>query len=91
MSKSLGNTIVPEEVIKQMGAEIIRLWVLSVDTSADVRVSMESFAQISESYRKFRNTMRFLLANTTDFDPAKDTVPFDELRSDRSIHVDLSQ
>lgn len=81
MSKSLDNTIVPEEVIKKMGAEIIRLWVLSVDTSADVRVSMESFAQISESYRKFRNTMRFLLANTTDFDPAKDTIPFDELEA----------
>ena len=53
MSKSLGNTIVPSEVIDKMGAEIIRLWVLSVDTSADVRVSMESFQQIAESYRKF--------------------------------------
>ena len=81
MSKSLGNTIVPSEVIDKMGAEIIRLWVLSVDTSADVRVSMESFQQIAESYRKFRNTVRFLLANTTDFDPAKDTVAFDEMES----------
>ncbi|HIW88930.1 MAG TPA: isoleucine--tRNA ligase, partial [Candidatus Ligilactobacillus excrementipullorum] len=75
MSKSLGNTIVPEKVIKQMGAEIIRLWVASVDSSADVRVSMGSFQQISESYRKIRNTIRFLLANTTDFDPATDQVP----------------
>ncbi|MEN3953704.1 isoleucine--tRNA ligase [Ligilactobacillus salivarius] len=81
MSKSLGNTIVPGEVIDKMGAEIIRLWVLSVDTSADVRVSMESFQQIAESYRKFRNTVRFLLANTTDFDPAKDAVAFDEMES----------
>ena len=81
MSKSLGNTIVPSEVIDKMGAEIIRLWVLSVDTSADVRVSMESFQQIAESYRKFRNTVRFLLANTTDFDPAKDAVAFDEMKS----------
>ena len=81
MSKSLGNTIVPSEVIDKMGAEIIRLWVLSVDTSADVRVSMGSFQQIAESYRKFRNTVRFLLANTTDFDPARDAVAFDEMES----------
>ena len=81
MSKSLGNTIIPSEVIDKMGAEIIRLWVLSVDTSADVRVSMGSFQQIAESYRKFRNTVRFLLANTTDFDPAKDAVAFDEMES----------
>ncbi|MYU76343.1 isoleucine--tRNA ligase [Ligilactobacillus salivarius] len=81
MSKSLDNTIVPSEVIDKMGAEIIRLWVLSVDTSADVRVSMGSFQQIAESYRKFRNTVRFLLANTTDFDPAKDAVAFDEMES----------
>ena len=81
MSKSLGNTIVPSEVIDKMGAEIIRLWVLSVDTSADVRVSIGSFQQIAESYRKFRNTVRFLLANTTDFDPAKDAVAFDEMES----------
>ena len=81
MSKSLGNTIVPSEVIDKMGAEIIRLWVLSVDTSADVRVSMGSFQQIAESYRKFRNTVRFLLANTTDFDPTKDAVAFDEIES----------
>lgn len=81
MSKSLGNTIVPSEVIDKMGAEIIRLWVLSVETSADVRVSMGSFQQIAESYRKFRNTVRFLLANTTDFDPAKDAVAFDEMES----------
>ncbi|WP_057736027.1 isoleucine--tRNA ligase [Liquorilactobacillus uvarum] len=81
MSKSLGNTIVPAKVIKQMGAEIIRLWVLSVDSSADVRVSMDSFKQISEAYRKIRNTVRFLLANTTDFDPRKDAVAFNDMES----------
>ncbi|GAJ25324.1 isoleucyl-tRNA synthetase [Liquorilactobacillus sucicola DSM 21376 = JCM 15457] len=81
MSKSLGNTIVPAKVIKQMGAEIIRLWVLSVDSSADVRVSMDSFKQISEAYRKVRNTVRFLLANTTDFDPETDAVAFDDMEA----------
>lgn len=81
MSKSLGNVIVPDEVIKKMGAEIIRLWVLSVDTSADVRVSMESFQQISESYRKVRNTFRFLLANVSDFEPSKDAVAFSEMEA----------
>ncbi|GKS81942.1 isoleucine--tRNA ligase [Ligilactobacillus pabuli] len=92
MSKSLGNTIVPEKVIKQMGAEIIRLWVASVDSSADVRVSMGSFQQISESYRKIRNTIRFLLANTTDFDPATDRVPFAELESiDKFMQVKINQ
>ncbi|MCF6159710.1 MAG: isoleucine--tRNA ligase [Furfurilactobacillus sp.] len=79
MSKSIGNTIAPDEIIKKMGAEILRLWVASVDSSADVRVSMESFTQISESYRKLRNTMRFMLSNVTDFDPAKNTVPYADL------------
>lgn len=69
MSKSLGNVIDPNKVVKQMGAEIIRLWVMSADTSADVRVSMETLQQIAESYRKLRNTFRFLLANTSDFGP----------------------
>ena len=67
MSKSLGNVIDPAKVVDQMGAEIIRLWVMSADTSADVRVSMGTFQQISEAYRKLRNTFRFLLANTSDF------------------------
>jgi isoleucyl-tRNA synthetase len=79
MSKSIGNTIEPNEVIKQMGAEIIRLWVTSVDTSADVRVSMDILAQTSETYRKIRNTMRFLLANTADFNPNEDTVVYDDM------------
>ncbi|HIZ95226.1 MAG TPA: isoleucine--tRNA ligase [Candidatus Ligilactobacillus excrementavium] len=92
MSKSLGNTIVPEKVIKQMGAEIIRLWVSSVDSSADVRVSMGSFQQISESYRKIRNTIRFLLANTTDFDPETDRVSYQDLESiDQYMQVKINQ
>lgn len=81
MSKSLGNTIVPDKVIKQMGADILRLWVSSVDYEADVRVSMDILNQVSEVYRKIRNTMRFLLANTTDFEPKEHAVAYEELRS----------
>ncbi len=81
MSKSLGNTIAPAEVIKQMGAEIVRLWVASVDSSADVRVSIEAFTKISDSYKKIRNTMRYMLANTSDFDPKTNAVPVDDLAS----------
>ena len=81
MSKSLGNVIDPAKVVKQMGAEIIRLWVMSADTSADVRVSMGTFQQISEAYRKLRNTFRFLLANTSDFDADENTVSYDKLTS----------
>ncbi|MBP1045383.1 isoleucine--tRNA ligase [Enterococcus sp. BWM-S5] len=92
MSKSLGNTIVPEKVIKQMGADILRLWVSSVDSESDVRVSMDILNQVSEVYRKIRNTMRFLLANTSDFEPAEHTVPFEELRSvDKYMTVKLNQ
>ena len=79
MSKSLGNTISPNEVVKKMGAEIIRLWVTSVDSSADMRVSMEILHTVSESYRKIRNTMRFLLANTVDFNPNENAVAFADM------------
>lgn len=92
MSKSLGNTIVPETVIKQMGADILRLWVSSVDYESDVRVSMDILAQVSEVYRKIRNTMRFLLANTTDFDPEVNRVAYEDLRSvDKYMMVRLNQ
>lgn len=91
MSKSQGNVIDPMKVTKQMGAEIIRLWVMSVDTSADVRVSMGSFQQISEAYRKLRNTFRFLLANTNDFDPKANTVADDQLEGvDKYMLVKLN-
>ncbi|MEQ3459866.1 isoleucine--tRNA ligase [Enterococcus cecorum] len=92
MSKSLGNTIVPETVIKQMGADILRLWVSSVDYESDVRVSMDILAQVYEVYRKIRNTMRFLLANTTDFDPKSNRVAYEDLRSvDKYMMVRLNQ
>ncbi|GLB47015.1 isoleucine--tRNA ligase [Philodulcilactobacillus myokoensis] len=81
MSKSLGNTIAPSEVIKKMGAEIVRLWVASVDTSADVRCSMASFAKIAGNYKKIRNTLRYMLSNTSDFDPKKNAVKFNDLSS----------
>lgn len=81
MSKSQGNVIDPNKVVKQMGAEIVRLWVMSADTSADVRVSMGTFQQISEAYRKLRNTFRFLLANTADFDANENTVSYGKLTS----------
>ena len=80
MSKSLGNTILPSDVEKQFGAEILRLWVTSVDTSNDVRVSMDILSQVSETYRKIRNTLRFLLANTSDFNPQVDALTYVELR-----------
>ncbi len=92
MSKSLGNTIVPSTIEKQFGAEIIRLWVATVDSSSDVRVSVDNFAQTSEAYRKIRNTLRFTVANTGDFDPEKDAVAYDQLGSvDRYLLVRLNQ
>ncbi|MVX58567.1 isoleucine--tRNA ligase [Streptococcus danieliae] len=92
MSKSLGNTILPSDVEKQFGAEILRLWVSSVDTSNDVRISMDILSQVSETYRKIRNTLRFLLANTTDFNPAEDCVAFEDLRSvDQYMMVRFNQ
>lgn len=92
MSKSLGNTIAPDKVIKQMGADILRLWVSSVDYEADVRVSMDILQQVAETYRKIRNTLRFLLANTTDFEPTKDAIAYDDLRSvDKYMTVRLNE
>ncbi len=81
MSKSLGNTIVPSDVTKKLGADILRLWVASVDYESDVRVSMDILQQVAEQYKKIRNTTRFLLANTSDFNPIFDSVEFSELRS----------
>lgn len=79
MSKSLGNVIDPIEVSEQMGADLIRLWSISVDTSADVRVSMEILNQVAEVYRKIRNTIRFLIQNTEDFDPVENSVDYNQL------------
>ena len=92
MSKSLGNTIVPDEINKKMGAEIIRLWVSSIDSSSDVRVSQENFVKASESYKKIRNTVRYLLANTSDFDPKENGVDYNELRpEDRYMLVQFNE
>ncbi|MUV06420.1 isoleucine--tRNA ligase [Planococcaceae bacterium Storch 2/2-2] len=80
MSKSLGNTVDPVKVMNQMGADILRLWTSSVDYTSDVRVSDEGFKQVSEVYRKIRNTFRFLHGNVTDYNPQEHRVAFDELR-----------
>ncbi len=79
MSKSLGNTIIPDDVVKQYGADILRLWVASSDYHADIRVSQEILKQMSEVYRKIRNTARFILGCIPDFDPNKDMVSDDKL------------
>jgi len=74
MSKSLGNTIIPDDIVKQYGADILRLWVASSDYHADIRVSNDILKQLSEIYRKIRNTARFILGNISDFDPNTDMV-----------------
>jgi isoleucyl-tRNA synthetase len=91
MSKSLGNVISPNDVIKRMGAEIIRLWVAQADTTSDVAVSMGILQQSAEGYRKIRNTFRYMLANTSDFDPKENRVAYDDLRSvDQYMEVKLN-
>ena len=79
MSKSVGNTIVPQEVIKESGAEIIRLWVSMTEFTEELRVSKEILTRVVDVYRKLRNTCRILVANLYDFDPATDMVPVDRL------------
>jgi isoleucyl-tRNA synthetase len=79
MSKSLGNVIAPEEIIKRHGAELLRLWVAATDYREEMRISEEILAGFVEAYRRIRNTARFLLANLYDFDPAHDAVPVDRL------------
>jgi isoleucyl-tRNA synthetase len=79
MSKSLGNTIVPQEVIKESGAEIIRLWVAMTEFTEELRVSKEILTRVVDVYRKLRNTCRILIGNLYDFDPTTDLVPLTEL------------
>lgn len=79
MHKSLGNTVSPDEIVKKYGAELVRLWVASSDYRVDVRVSDAIFKQLSETYRKIRNTARILLANLGDFDPETGLLPAEEL------------
>lgn len=77
MSKSLGNTIVPEEVIKQYGADILRLWVAQTDYTADQRIGPEILKGVADSYRRLRNTMRFILGSLNDFSESDRTAPAD--------------
>ncbi|WP_394137019.1 isoleucine--tRNA ligase [Cytobacillus oceanisediminis] len=92
MSKSIGNVVVPAKVMNQLGADILRLWVASVDYQADVRVSDAILKQVAEVYRKIRNTFRFLLGNLADFNPASDSVSFENLREvDQFMLVKLNK
>ncbi|HEY8356701.1 MAG TPA: isoleucine--tRNA ligase [Ramlibacter sp.] len=79
MSKSMGNGVDPQETSKKLGAEIIRLWVAASDYSGDIAGDDKILARVVDSYRRIRNTLRFLLANVSDFDPAKDAVPLAEM------------
>lgn len=79
MSKSKGNVVAPQKVIKNLGADIVRLWVASVDTSREMTISDEILKRSADSYRRIRNTARFMLANLAGFDPAKDMVASKDL------------
>jgi isoleucyl-tRNA synthetase len=87
MSKSLGNTVTPEDVFKTYGADILRLWTCSVDYNEDVRIGKEILERTADAYRKIRNTLRFLLGALDGFDPARDAVPeADWTPLDRELH-----
>jgi isoleucyl-tRNA synthetase len=79
MSKSAGNGIEPQEIWNQYGAEILRLWIASTDYSGEMALSREILKRVVEAYRRIRNTLRFLLANVSDFDPARDAVPLEQM------------
>ena len=86
MSKSVGNTILPQDVINESGADIIRLWVAMSEYQEEIRVGKEILARVAEAYRKLRNTLRYLLGNLYDFDPAADAVAHGKLEEvDRYI------
>ncbi|MCD6292639.1 MAG: isoleucine--tRNA ligase, partial [Deltaproteobacteria bacterium] len=92
MSKSSGNVVAPEKVIKRYGAEILRLWVAAQDYRDDIRISDEILARLVEAYRRIRNTFRFLLGNLSDFKPETDTLPYSELQEiDRYILHELDK
>jgi isoleucyl-tRNA synthetase len=91
MSKSLGNVIDPNEVIRSHGAEILRLWVASIDFREDVVISPDILARLSEAYRKLRNTFRYCLSNLYDFDPAANSVRGDQLEEiDAWAHIETA-
>jgi isoleucyl-tRNA synthetase len=79
MSKSAGNVVTPQDVMKEFGADVLRLWVTSCDYQFDVRLSGEILKQLVDTYRKIRNTFRYFLSNLYDFDPAKHAVPYEKL------------
>lgn len=92
MSKSIGNTIDPNKMIRLHGSDVLRLWVASVDYTEDVRISDDIIAQVKESYRKIRNTYRFMLGNLFDFDYSKDKVEYKDMYSyDKYMMVKLNQ
>ena len=92
MSKSKGNVIAPQKISDSLGAEILRLWVASTDYSGELSISDEILKRVVESYRRIRNTLRFLLANTSDFNPATDTVAVaDMLEIDRYAIARMTQ
>jgi isoleucyl-tRNA synthetase len=88
MSKSKGNVVAPQEVMDELGADILRLWVAATDYSGELSISKEILKRVVESYRRIRNTLRFLLANLADFDHARDALPVDDwLEIDRYAWV----
>lgn len=92
MSKSLGNTIDPLKVCSQLGADILRLWVASVDYQADQRISDNILSQITEVYRKIRNTLRYFLGNLGDFDPVRDRIGYERMNElDRFAVIRLNR
>lgn len=91
MSKSLGNTVDPIKVCNESGADILRLWVASVEYRADMPLSKDILKQVSESYRKIRNTLRFLLSNTSDFNPS-DSLTYEDLECiDKYMYIKLQR
>ena len=79
MSKSVGNVVAPEDVIKKFGADILRLWCAAQDYRDDTRISQEILTRVAEAYRRIRNTCRYILGNISDFDPATETVAFGDM------------
>ena len=81
MHKSLGNAVAPEEIIKDYGADMLRLWVASADYTQDMRISKDIMKQLSEAYLKIRNTARYMLGNLAGFDPDRDQVPYAQMQA----------
>jgi len=79
MSKSVGNVVAPEDVIKKFGADVLRLWVSAMDYQDDTRISQEILTRVAEAYRRIRNTCRYILGNISDFDPATQSVPYERM------------